>query len=250
MGKASQLVATLGLNVKQAFYSEWGNYYMPITDYPCALFDQNGYVIFHNEAELEPAGIVIGKRTNVRQRISNLPGYVPLKFTLSASESDSVWEATKGTSDAGLLTLNDTVEDESESGGVFGDAERNSLVEQAAIHAVTNWYQVAGWQVKSVERDRVGYDLHCTREHELELAEVKGIAGFSQMCIVTEGECQVAAKRSGSVVWLVTAALSRPELHRYSGSEFLAKFEFTPIQYRAKLRLGGVSRVAETGVSS
>ena len=76
MPRANNLVAKLGLNVAQAFYSDWGNFYMAITAYPCALFDRAGYVVIQDEAELEPLGIVIGKRTNVRQRISNLPGYV------------------------------------------------------------------------------------------------------------------------------------------------------------------------------
>ncbi len=140
--------------------------------------------------------------------------------------------------------------EEPPGGSGFGDADQNKEVETASINAVIARYESEGWQVKSVERDRVGYDLHCTRKREVELAEVKGIAGFSQMCIVTEGERQVAAKRSGSVVWLVTAALSKPELHRYSGFEFLTMFELTPIQYRARLRLRGVSGVDEAEVSS
>lgn len=88
MPRAKELVEKLGLNVAQAFFSDWGNYYMPITAYPCALFDSNGYVVIRDETELETHEIVIGKRTNVRQRISNLRGYVHFNIDSEAPTSD------------------------------------------------------------------------------------------------------------------------------------------------------------------
>ncbi len=56
-------------------------------------------------------------------------------------------------------------------------------VEKSAIRIVVEYYQNIGYQVKSVERDNVGWDLTATIEStELKL-EVKGLSGT---CIATE----------------------------------------------------------------
>ena len=45
----------------------------------------------------------------------------------------------------------------------YGSSENNRKVEVAAIDFVTNFYEISGWSVESVERDKVGYDLICRK---------------------------------------------------------------------------------------
>jgi hypothetical protein len=52
---------------------------------------------------------------------------------------------------------------ETECGAGFGDAMENKIVEDAAIDAVKRQYVSDGWSVRSVERDRCGYDLECRK---------------------------------------------------------------------------------------
>jgi HNH endonuclease len=73
-GKA--LAVAWKLNVKQARYSEWGNWYAKLTLFPAALLDRNGYLAFSSEAGLRQNGIRVTKQINVPAGISSLPGYV------------------------------------------------------------------------------------------------------------------------------------------------------------------------------
>lgn len=73
--KAYELSKTFGLEVVQARYSDWGNFYGLVQSYPCALWDQSGYIIFNDEDELKIPGISILKRINVPRGISSLDGY-------------------------------------------------------------------------------------------------------------------------------------------------------------------------------
>ncbi len=75
MSKGRQLAESLGLDCKQALYSEWGNFYAPIKNYPCVLFDKFGFVVVNSPAELSIQGIQLNKRTNVPNLISRSPGY-------------------------------------------------------------------------------------------------------------------------------------------------------------------------------
>ncbi len=64
------------LEVKQARYSEWGNWYSKITEFPAALVDKSGYILLPNETALEHDGIHITKQINVPRGISSLPSYI------------------------------------------------------------------------------------------------------------------------------------------------------------------------------
>lgn len=75
MSKGTDLAQELGIECKQALYSSWGNFYGAITDFPCALFDENGFVIVASKADLETFEIKVSKRTNVPHRIASLPTY-------------------------------------------------------------------------------------------------------------------------------------------------------------------------------
>jgi hypothetical protein len=73
-------------------------------------------------------------------------------------------------------------------GAGFGEAERNALVELAAVNAVNSDYQSRGWQVKSKESERVGYDLLCRYDSAVHHVEVKGISGPSCSFLITVKE--------------------------------------------------------------
>lgn len=65
------------------------------------------------------------------------------------------------------------------SGGAgFGNPEENKEVETAAIAFVTKLYESEGWQVVSVENEKCGFDLICTRGTTIENVEVKWISPF------------------------------------------------------------------------
>ncbi len=72
-----QIAREWGLNVAQARYSSWGNWYAPVTRFPAALLDAEGYIIFPDEASLRAnKKIKITRQINVPSRISSLQGYV------------------------------------------------------------------------------------------------------------------------------------------------------------------------------
>jgi len=75
MSKGADLARELGIECKQALYSAWGNFYGAITDFPCVLFDENGFLIVTAKDDLTAFGIKVTKRTNVPHRISSLPAY-------------------------------------------------------------------------------------------------------------------------------------------------------------------------------
>lgn len=75
MSKGRELARELGIECKQALYSEWGNFYAPIKYYPCIFFDTSGFIVIESPDELDGQGIKIGKRTNVPNLISSAPKY-------------------------------------------------------------------------------------------------------------------------------------------------------------------------------
>ncbi len=122
-------------------------------------------------------------------------------------------------------------------GAGYGDPERNREVERAAVSFVRGWYAERGWSVKSVERNRCGYDLICRRNLKEEHVEVKGVSGREQDFIITGGEVHQAQTNRDFRVCVVTNALSAtPIMSRCSGSRFLSRFSLEPVQYRAVLR--------------
>ena len=64
------------LEVKQARYSEWGNWYSMLTVFPAALVDRSGYLLVENEIALQQDGIRVTKQINVPSGIASLPSYI------------------------------------------------------------------------------------------------------------------------------------------------------------------------------
>ena len=123
------------------------------------------------------------------------------------------------------------------SGAGFGNPEENKKVEEAAIAVVKEKYDLAGWKVRSVERDKCGFDLECHKGETTENVEVKGVSGTEQSFFITAGEVEQAKINSKFVLIVVTSALSSsPVLSRCSGPEFDRRFELKVVLYRAALR--------------
>ena len=83
MSKGNNLAKELSLEVGQALYSDWGNFYAAITKYPCALFDKDGYIVINSKDDLRKNNIKVGKRTNIPHKISSLEGYQLTKAILA-----------------------------------------------------------------------------------------------------------------------------------------------------------------------
>jgi hypothetical protein len=124
-----------------------------------------------------------------------------------------------------------------QAGAGFGDAAENRLVEAAAIRAVVKDYEKDGWSVRSVERDKCGFDLECSKDGVIDQVEVKGVRGIELCFIVTAGEVKQARENAKFFLLVVTSALSAsPKLTRFSGAEFGRRFNLSAIQYRAALK--------------
>lgn len=119
-------------------------------------------------------------------------------------------------------------------GGGFGDSESNHEVEQAAIDAVMGWFEGEGWEVESVEAERRGYDLECSKGRRKQHVEVKGIAGSNHEFFITANEVHCAERDRHFLLSVVTDALGEPLIEDYTGPEMLECFDLEPTQFRAR----------------
>jgi len=122
------------------------------------------------------------------------------------------------------------------SGGGFGKSENNKEIENRAIDFITQKYIQNGWTTRSVEKEKIGYDLVCTKNGVEEHVEVKGVSGQGLSFVITAGEVKQAKENSKFVLWLVTSALQRPTAQRWTGREMLEEFSLSPISYMARLK--------------
>jgi hypothetical protein len=123
------------------------------------------------------------------------------------------------------------------AGAGFGDPLENKAVEVAAIRAVKRTYEEDGWSVRSVEREKCGFDLVCSKDGVVEDVEVKGVRGTQASFIITAGEVEQAHENGRFFLVVVTSALaSSRKITKYSGKEFGRLFDLSAIQYRAVLR--------------
>ncbi|MGP1346372.1 MAG: protein NO VEIN domain-containing protein [Phycisphaerales bacterium] len=126
---------------------------------------------------------------------------------------------------------------EAAGGSGFGDPASNRLVEAAAVRAVVSDYEQGGWSVRSVERDKCGFDLECTRGDAVEQVEVKGVHGRELRFMITAGEVKQACNNPRFHLVVVTSACSpSPIRNKFSGAEFNERFALSATQYRATLK--------------
>ena len=91
--------------------------------------------------------------------------------------------------------------------------------------------------MRSVEPDKVGYDLVVSRKGEKVHVEVKGVRGRQRAFLMTHRERLQAQVDPLFGLCAVTRALGPdPQLHWWSGRELERVFEFRPIAYQVRLR--------------
>lgn len=120
-------------------------------------------------------------------------------------------------------------------GAGFGEPEINKKVEAAAVKYAKKWYHERGWTVRSVEKEKPGYDLQCKRNKIEEHVEVKGVSGTILSFPITAPEKRKAKEDPDFVLFVVTSALStHPLPRRWRGPDFLKNFNFEPLQFIAR----------------
>ena len=68
---------------KHALYRANGTWYHRLTNFPGALFDANGYVLFETEEEyINCPYLHIGKETSCHKGISSIPSYILINITV------------------------------------------------------------------------------------------------------------------------------------------------------------------------
>ncbi len=155
--------------------------------------------------------------------IQNIDSYLPV-YQIMDSEAISV-----------VNTQNVDNRNTGKVGAGFGNLETNRQIEEAAILYVTNDYQKKGWIVTSVEFEKCGYDLLCTKNLVEEHVEVKGIQGDLVSFIITSGEVKQSRFDEKFYLFAITLALSNPTPYKFSANEFRDKFSLDPILYHASL---------------
>lgn len=86
-----------------------------------------------------------------------------------------------------------------------------------------------------MERDRVGYDLHCEKGRAKLFVEGKGVRGTERTFLMTRGELALSSSDSRFRLALVTRALDpKATVTVWSAREFLRDFDATAIAYSVR----------------
>jgi len=117
-------------------------------------------------------------------------------------------------------------------GAGFGTAEQNRKVEQAAIEHVTAAFEADGYDVKSVESERCGWDLTATHETKELHVEVKGVASSIVRFFLTANEHKTALADPHWLLVVVTDALGEPDWHELDGATVASYAEPALFQVR------------------
>lgn len=122
-----------------------------------------------------------------------------------------------------------------EVGAGFGSPENNRKVEKAAVAFVERLFKKQGYEVKSRERDRIGYDLDAFKGKEELHIEVKGVSGAIPSFIITAKEVQCArVDPSFRLVVVMNARQSKPVHNEMTGKELCAAYDFDPLGFMAR----------------
>ena len=120
-------------------------------------------------------------------------------------------------------------------GAGFGTPEGNRKVERAAVAFARGHLKKEGWEARSVELKKCGFDLECARGSDRLHVEVKGISGGVCAFILTSGELRRAREDRYFRIYAVTAAIEkRPSLRVISGPDLETGFKLSPLAWMAK----------------
>ncbi len=100
------------------------------------------------------------------------------------------------------------------------DTETKARIEKVAVDMVVDFYINRGYDVNSVERENVGYDLFASKADKSLYIEVKGTSVSTQTdanVILTPNEYKVSKKSKAKYrICIVTDALGSPELFEFA----------------------------------
>ncbi|MEI8293903.1 MAG: HNH endonuclease [bacterium] len=81
--KTKELVDRWRIKCASARFSQWGNWYASVKEYPSALLDSFGYALFESQADLmDCPGVKVTKQINIPEGISSLNRYVKCEADL------------------------------------------------------------------------------------------------------------------------------------------------------------------------
>ncbi len=102
------------------------------------------------------------------------------------------------------------------------DPEKRIELERIAVRAATKWYEALGYSVRSVEKDRVGWDLEAECLAHTLLIEVKGLSGHEIAVGLTPNEYAAMCRktiRPRYRLFVVTAGFKTPKMAEFFYSE-------------------------------
>lgn len=129
------------------------------------------------------------------------------------------------------------------------DHAHNALVETAAVDAVWKYYETAGFKVRSVEDENVGWDLVATKGSQIFHLEVKGTSGAVIYFELTPNEYDKMKLNASSYrVCVVCDALTAPRIFDLRPESTSAGWRLVSKSERVKVRL--MERVAAVGTEA
>lgn len=212
----------------QNFKNE-GKYEDAIEAYEDALLIQPNYAKALNAKGICEKLLLKQSKNSKQSQSDTLPGIEPGQAieVIGNSDQDDNLE---------LSSDDDLTEEVISSGGGFSKLENYKEVENRAVEFITQKYVQNGWDVRSVEKEKIGYDLICTKNGVEEHVEVKGVSGQGLSFVITAGEVKQATENPRFVLWVITSALQNPTAQQWTGMEMLEQFNLSPISYMARLK--------------
>lgn len=71
------------VGARHALYREDGKWYHTLSEFPGALFDAHGYLLFQTESEYRSCTyLLIGEHLHIPQGISAIPGYIRMSYDI------------------------------------------------------------------------------------------------------------------------------------------------------------------------
>jgi hypothetical protein len=111
------------------------------------------------------------------------------------------------------------------SGPLQPDPLKRLQVEKAAITCVSTYYAQLGFEIKSVEKDNMGWDLTATDQESSLRLEVKGLSGTDILTELTPNEYEKSGIHQRDYrICIVTNALEKPRLSIFSYSNDMEKW--------------------------
>lgn len=133
------------------------------------------------------------------------------------------------------VTEGEEVEVIPRAGAGFGSPAENRHVERLAIRAAQRYLERRGWRVRSVERQKLGYDLDCARDKAHIRVEVKGVRGVGSTFILTAGEYRRVAADPGFRLCVVENALAAAKINLLDSKALRKRLTVEPLAYKASL---------------